>query len=121
MKAWIGAMALVGTLASGSAMATLDGNDLLNGCKEADSANASKKSSFTAGYCYGIVVSTIETSVILKDGIAPNFQSCVPTEMTNQQAVRIVIKYLQANPEQLHFPGSTLVIRALHKAFPCKS
>ena len=119
MKAWIGAVALVGTLASGSA-AALDGNDLLNGCKEADSANASTKSSFTAGYCYGIVVSTIELSVILKDGIAPNFQSCVPTEMTNQQAVRIVIKYLQGNPEQLHFSGSSLVIRALHKAFPCK-
>jgi hypothetical protein len=45
---------------------------------------------------------------------------CKPGPVTVGQAIRIVVNYLEAHPEQLHESPRTLVNGALADAFPCK-
>ena len=46
---------------------------------------------------------------------------CQPDGNTIGQAARIVVKYLQEHPEELHKRESMLAIEALRVAFPCAS
>lgn len=45
---------------------------------------------------------------------------CPPDGVTVGQVERIVIKHLDANPEQWARPADVLVVAALSQAFPCK-
>lgn len=45
---------------------------------------------------------------------------CLPLEgISNGQAVRIVLKYLQDHPEELHYEPVILTVNAFRRAFPC--
>ena len=46
---------------------------------------------------------------------------CVSNEIDNEQALKVVLKYLQDNPAQLHIPANYLVRRSIEQAFPCKA
>jgi len=92
-----------------------DGNHLLRRCKEAAVAveRASWKDSheaFDAGFCHGIIEGVVYTSNA----------SCVPDDGTADQMARVVIKFLQDNPEKLNLNDAVLVELALSKAFPCQ-
>jgi hypothetical protein len=51
---------------------------------------------------------------------SPSAFICLPTKgISVGQAVRIVIKYLEETPEELHRVKRVLVHNALRKAFPC--
>jgi hypothetical protein len=43
-----------------------------------------------------------------------------PAGISNDQAMRVVIKWLEAHPEELHESSRMLVLLALRDAFPCK-
>jgi hypothetical protein len=117
MKAWIGVVAVAGVLANGSAMAA-NGNDLLKWCQGVDSDNAKVQSGFGAGYCIG-TMSTVNTLVnYINSGLS--LEMCPPPEITNGQMAKIVIKYLQQNPEVLHLEATALTVSALRTAYPCK-
>ena len=45
---------------------------------------------------------------------------CLPGAISNQQATRIVLRYLKDHPESLHLNVSILAIRAFNEAYPCK-
>ena len=45
---------------------------------------------------------------------------CSPGNITIGQVLKIVSKYLNNNPENLHFSAYSLVEQALKEAFPCK-
>jgi len=45
---------------------------------------------------------------------------CVPNSSSGDQLLRIVIKYLQENPQDLHKGASGLIGNALARAFPCE-
>jgi hypothetical protein len=51
--------------------------------------------------------------------IAGTARFCTPNGATNEQYLRIVVKYLKANPEKLHQNGTWLIYQALREAFPC--
>ena len=65
---------------------------------------------FRDGYCSGLVQGIAETS--------PNV--CPGDHVTNEQTIRVVLKYLQDHPEELNRKSNRLVEEALSKAFPCK-
>ena len=45
---------------------------------------------------------------------------CFPAEVTTiGQSVRVVDKYLQSHPEQLHEPATVLIFGAFLAAYPC--
>ena len=61
----------------------------------------------------------------LKDGTVVAFAGgqmfCFPDQgIELGQQVKIVIKYIKANPEKAHLPTAVLATQALQRAFPCK-
>ena len=41
-------------------------------------------------------------------------------QTSNDQAIKVVLKYLDENPARLNVPASMLVVKALTEAFPYK-
>jgi hypothetical protein len=66
-----------------------------------------------AGVCLGIVHG-------VGDVLNSEYRVDLPDGYTTEQGVRVVMKYLQDHPEELADRDSTLVVRALTKAFPPK-
>lgn len=95
------------------------GNHLLNACNTFMSDNKQDMSyseGLDAGYCVGLVSGIAET-IISSD--SPT--ACFPkSSVTREQTVRIVVKYLNNHPEQLHLSASSLVMVSFEEAFPCK-
>jgi hypothetical protein len=48
------------------------------------------------------------------------FPYCMSEDVTNAQMVRILLKYIRANPATAHLPTATLFGSAMKEAFPCK-
>jgi hypothetical protein len=48
------------------------------------------------------------------------FPYCVSGDVTNAQVVRILLKYIRANPTTAHLPTALLFGSAMKEAFPCK-
>jgi hypothetical protein len=94
-----------------------DGNALLRGCN----VELRPHGPFTlvetsqSGYCRGLIKGIYDVFLLYEPGIV-----CAPDQVTLRQNVRIVVKYLNDHPEELHIQDSLLVIRALSKAYPCK-
>lgn len=91
------------------------GEGLLGSCqisvRDMDDRNH-KENAFEAyreGYCDGLVYGISNASP----------RVCPDKEVTNGQSVRVVLKYLQDHPEELHLDNAVLVERALALAFPC--
>ena len=46
-------------------------------------------------------------------------QHCPPVDATNDESARIVYKYLEDHPEELHKRNTFLIRNALLEAWPC--
>jgi hypothetical protein len=89
------------------------GNSLLELCESKDVSEQA--------FCLGYVVGA--TDVDSMDGAAfpERRRSCAPDNVTNGQQRDIVVKYLKEHPEERHILAAILVVKAMAKAFPCKS
>ncbi|MNC75341.1 hypothetical protein D3C75_1268560 [compost metagenome] len=59
--------------------------------------------------------------VILNSALQKESRTCWPKDgISNQQAVRIVVKYLNDNPAKLNKDQTFLTMMALREAYPCK-
>jgi hypothetical protein len=116
------AVALVMALGAGQVMA--DGNILLKRCHSAikySDSEGREGDSYSTGYCAGVVTAAISLTSVANDAYPQKTQICLPKAGTaTLQIIRISVKYMEANPEQLHFDEGSLVLLALQKAFPCK-
>jgi hypothetical protein len=61
------------------------------------------------GYCTGLVNGVTNASP----------RVCPDEAVTTGQTLRVVVKYLEDHPEELHLDNAVLVEKALAKAFPC--
>jgi hypothetical protein len=125
MKVWIGAVALAGLLASGGAAAET-GNQMLPACTEllkdsTDNKFAEGGSKFAAGQCLGFISGVTGLLVYAHNKDPAGYPVCLPESgFTNGQALRVYVKYLNANPEHLHYDATGLLMIALGQAYPCK-
>lgn len=87
-----------------------------------------KLDSVSSGFCAGFVSGVIETqtwwqlrelSDSKRNQNVEHF--CIPGTVTNDQIVKIFVKYLDDHPEKLHEPAVLLLLTSLHQAFPCKA
>jgi hypothetical protein len=99
------------TLTSAEARDVDTGNFFLPWCQKA----ISNPVDFASGVCMGIVRATS----IMGRTIEGPLHLCVPDEATNGQMLRIVVRYLDEHPEELHLPFQILAWRALSGAWPC--
>ncbi len=70
---------------------------------------------YMAGVCDGRVAGIFDMSR-LDDSLGV----CPPARVIYGQVTRVVLSYLDDHPEQLHEQSSTLTLRALQSAFPCR-
>jgi hypothetical protein len=123
MKRTLIALLLLG---SGSAWGQMDGNFILQDCgnivKQQDGGAELDTLAMTKGlFCVGYVAG-------LNDAfrMAPTLSRsqpfyCPPERgISNDQVVRIVVKYLRDNPAQIHESARGSVLIALSRAFPCR-
>ncbi len=45
---------------------------------------------------------------------------CLPENTTIEQSARVIVKYFEQNPEELHLPTTHLITKSFENAFPCK-
>lgn len=88
------------------------GNDLLGWCESpAGSAGERACIGYIAGFRTGYELrasSELDCSV---------FET--PEEVTNTQTMRVVVKWMQENPEQLHSSIEFVMLQSLSGIFPC--
>jgi len=135
---------LVAGFSSAPQMSWGDGNDLLRACKEGIrmmegeklSSNAVSGATFCSGYISGfsdgmastagfnaskrINAKDVTADVALQEVRKFSIFCIYGNKVTNLQKTRVVVRYLEQNPQLLHEPESILVTRALSEAFPCK-
>jgi hypothetical protein len=108
----------------------IDGNILQGQCAQwqrLDSGTKLTDEEFVkATYCIAYIRGVVDTIVIDKLYKIKRFgdggeleQPCFPTNATNEQVVRVVVKYLGDTPGKLHLPANTLIANAMIGAFPC--
>jgi hypothetical protein len=100
------------------------GNDLLRGCtamsKTADGNEQSIDDITSSLYWAGYISGFVDSYQITYPGNKPTL-FCVPQQgIENGQMARIVIKYLNDNPKDLHQSARLCLIHSLQDAFPCK-
>ena len=119
------------TVFSTAARAENTGNNLLESCQKAvrffDNNGGPSDDVFQAGWCFGWVSSILEHSQmsIQWRGVTKSddtfLEFCLPTEgIPVIQGVRVLVKYLQDHPEQLHENAMGLTIAAFKNSFPCQ-
>ncbi|WP_154859862.1 Rap1a/Tai family immunity protein [Pseudomonas fluorescens] len=126
MKVWTAWLALVGVLVGSPVLAeTIDGNVLLRGCRlvvdDNDGGQFTIKQGMDFGYCIGVLEGVRVTMMLHNELLAPEYKTCFPKSgIINEQATRIIVKYLNDHPADLHKPPSFLTLLAFKDAYPCK-
>jgi Rap1a immunity proteins len=94
---------------------------LLPYCKVAPAQAANK--AFLVGRCVGLVQGIADALGLMKDASGEKLNPlCVdrPKGTSTDQAVKVVVKYGDAHPEQSHAPFTVIAALALTEAWPCK-
>ena len=81
-----------------------------SGCRTANERSVIDK--VDAGFCSGIVEGTMWSLQIAK-------LVCLPNGMTLGQGLKVLVKYMDDHPEELHEKTAELAARAFVKAWPC--
>jgi Ssp1 endopeptidase immunity protein Rap1a len=92
------------------------GNNLINACRES-TTGSTKTSAFEQGICLGAVFGLMGAGRHMK----PELSFCPPPNASVAQGTRVVVKYMEAHPEQLHSTLNVLIADALQEAWPCPS
>ena len=98
------AFLVVLVLLSTTSSAMADGNDDLAGCKAATGPDAA----FCMGIVEGLMWSLPGWGVV-----------CLPKGVTTEQGLKVLVKYMDDHPEELHEKTAELAARAFVKAWPC--
>jgi len=101
------------------------GNDLLRYCQSADAAlagrgttSADTQEALGEGFCMGIIggVRFVMTSSVMD----PRYRLCIPKNVSNSQALSVVVNYMRDHPDALHYTFSFVVLSALVDAWECR-
>jgi hypothetical protein len=100
------------------------GEALLDQCKKVehmDDYKVPKEDAAGVGLCLGFIRGMTDCESLRKS-IDSMFTQvmCIPQGVSDLQLAKIVVKYGNDHPKELHFPASSIVLNALTDAFPCK-
>jgi Rap1a immunity proteins len=69
----------------------------------------------SAGSCEGM----IETAMLFSPNMPADVRACPPGQGSILESVRVLLRYLDNNPDRLSEPGITLAIEAFRNDWPC--
>jgi len=85
--------------------------DFINGKRAEDDFNPN----FCAGMVFGLGV------LLRQDPKSPLYCVDIPEGITFEQAINVVIHYIEEHPQDMHHPFKYLALVAIMDAWPCKS
>jgi Rap1a immunity proteins len=87
---------------------------------DADTKRVPIKDASDVGLCMGFISGVVDLNT-LDSGILkhPTNGWCVPDSATSTQLAKVVVKYGNEHPEELHVTSVIFVANALLAAFPC--
>jgi hypothetical protein len=68
-----------------------------------------------AGSCEGM----IETAMVFSPNMPADVRACPPTQGSILESVKVLLRYLDNNPDRLNEAGITLAIEAFRDVWPC--
>ena len=108
---------------SSLAFAKRDGNTLLKDCNAAlnYADNKTQPDAIAeAATCVGYINGVLDTLTMWNAINEADFKiACFPDGVSPLQLIRVVVKYLNDHPEELHEAAIVLTFRAASTAFPC--
>ena len=69
----------------------------------------------SAGSCEGM----IETAMFFSPNLPADVRACPPAQGSVLQSAKVLLRYIDNNPDRLSEPGITLAIEAFRDAWPC--
>ncbi|MGI2118179.1 Rap1a/Tai family immunity protein [Shewanella oncorhynchi] len=111
-----------------SANAYANGEEFLTKCRtlidSPDSLNNDDiiETSMGAGQCAGVISGIRHLNQFYEIHLVDTEKKplfCIPKKASNKQLGKIIIKYIEDHPEQMHENAMNLVVIAFNKAFPC--
>ena len=105
------------------------GIELLQECQAATVEHPTATDDYRGSHCIGYLAGVTDTlrmwEYLNKDAHAgklapPTPLACIPDAVTRFELVKVVVKYLDDNPKELHLGYAPLVYLALWDAYPCK-
>src|SRR5262245_28168327 len=98
-------------------------NYILPGCK-AFLDRGNNTDLMKQGFCMGMVVG-LSSMHLLEEArqqgkVAATYCFDMPDGVSPEQAIKVIIKYADLYPEQLHYSFVRIALTALHEAWPCK-
>jgi len=89
---------------------------------EAQSATLALDTGYCAGYVAGITdFETMQVALEKREHVKSSaVHFCRPETVPNGQIMKVIGKWLNDNPDKLHWRADTIIVKALSEAFPCK-
>jgi hypothetical protein len=81
-----------------------------------DRSNPTLDDALKAGTCFGFVAAIFS----LGSDLAEPDRFCTPNGVDEQQAMRVLVKYLNEHPELTHESAVRLSLQAFKEAWPCR-
>ena len=92
-----------------------DGNELHDECATAIVSSGY----YEGGHCFGMIEAYLQLSSQLSPRYFP--AHCIPEAVTFGQMAKVVVRYLDQHPEQLHLMATLVIAKATHDGFPCRA
>jgi Rap1a immunity proteins len=70
----------------------------------------------SAGSCEGM----IETAMLFSPNLPADVRACPPAQGSVLQSAKVLLRYLDNNPDRVNEPGITIAIEAFRDAWPCR-
>jgi hypothetical protein len=70
----------------------------------------------SAGACEGM----IETAMSFSPNLPRDVRACPPAQGSILESAKVLLRYLDQNPDRLEVPGLTVAIEAFRDAWPCQ-
>jgi len=101
----------------GSATVVDKGKDVQRSCEllVQDSFHDSAEAR-SAGSCEGM----IETAMLFSPNLPADVRACPPAQGSILQSAKVLLRYIENNPDRLNEPGITIAIEAFRDAWPCQ-
>lgn len=125
---WISALLFIATSQIAASLAHAQGQDgsfYLKACgasvKQSDGGTLTPEEATLSIFCLGYVSGFLDANSLATAQSAGQPGICTPQRgISNDQAIRVFVKYLRENPRVLHESGRMSLYIALAKTFPCQ-
>lgn len=88
-------------------------------CRKFIKPSATVDDALDGFYCIGYIFGLVDGSVLGSRGEQQRFVACIPAEAPIGELVKVVVKYGDDHPENLHKHSILFLKDALQHGFPC--